>query len=57
MIIVCATDFSDLSNAAERHATELARKLAAELVLVHVTVETPLYAEQPLSMHNVVSVY
>jgi nucleotide-binding universal stress UspA family protein len=57
MIIVCATDFSDLSTAAERHAVELAAKLGAKLVFAHVTVEAPLYAEQPLAMRAVPGVY
>src|SRR5262249_3898914 len=57
MIILCATDFSDLADAAEQRAVELARTLSAELMLVHVAVETPLYAEQPFSMRNVPDVY
>jgi nucleotide-binding universal stress UspA family protein len=43
--IVCATDFSDTAEAAWEIACELARIHRAELVLVHVFVELPVYPE------------
>jgi nucleotide-binding universal stress UspA family protein len=43
--IVCATDFSDTAEAAWESACELARVLRAELVLVHVFTELPVYPE------------
>ena len=47
--ILCATDFSDTAEAAWGVACELARVHRAELELVHVFVELPLYsvAEMP----------
>jgi nucleotide-binding universal stress UspA family protein len=43
--IVCATDFSDTAEAAWELAAELARTHQAELVLVHVFIELPVYPE------------
>jgi universal stress protein A len=43
--IVCATDFSERAASAERQAVALARALGAELVLVHVGTEAPLWRE------------
>lgn len=43
--IVCPTDFSDAAEAAERQAAALAGPLGAELVLLHVATETPLWRE------------
>ena len=43
--IVCATDFSDTAEAAWDLAIELARTHQAELVLVHVFSEMPVYPE------------
>jgi nucleotide-binding universal stress UspA family protein len=43
--IVCATDFSDTAETAWEIACELARIHQAELVLVHVFVELPVYPE------------
>ena len=43
--IVCATDFSDTAEAAWEIACELARIHRAQLVLVHVFVELPVYPE------------
>jgi universal stress protein A len=43
--IVCATDFSDTAEAAWELAVELARTHQAELVLVHVFIELPVYTE------------
>jgi universal stress protein A len=43
--ILCATDFSDTAEAAWELACELARTHQAELVLVHVFIELPVYPE------------
>jgi nucleotide-binding universal stress UspA family protein len=43
--IVCATDFSTTSEAALAEAERLAGQLGAELVLLHVAVEAPLWRE------------
>ena len=43
--IVCATDFSTTSEAAVAEAERLAGQLGAELVLLHVAVEAPLWRE------------
>ncbi len=43
--ILVPTDFSDGSEAAWRLAERVARALTAELILLHVFVEAPLYAE------------
>ena len=43
--ILVPTDFSDCARRAEDRATVLARGLAAELILLHVSVEAPLYNE------------
>ncbi len=43
--IVCPTDFSERAAPAERQAVGLARALGAELVLVHVGTEAPLWRE------------
>ena len=43
--ILCATDFSDTAEAAWEAACELARTHRAELILVHVFTELPLYPE------------
>ena len=43
--IMCATDFSDTAEAAWEAACELARVHRAELVLVHVFTEPPIYPE------------
>lgn len=43
--IILATDFSERAGAAERQAVDLARALGAELVLVHVVSEAPLWRE------------
>jgi universal stress protein A len=41
--IVCPTDFSESAVGAERHAADLARALGAELVLVHVASDAPMW--------------
>lgn len=43
--ILCATDFSDTAETAWEVACELARVQQAELMLVHVFVELPVYSE------------
>jgi nucleotide-binding universal stress UspA family protein len=43
--IVCATDFSAAAEVAERQAARLAGVLGAELVLLHVASEAPLWSE------------
>jgi nucleotide-binding universal stress UspA family protein len=55
--IVHATDFSSDAEAAEAEAVRLAKALGAELVLVHVAVETPLYGESVFGMDEVKKIY
>jgi nucleotide-binding universal stress UspA family protein len=43
--ILVPTDFSDCARRAEETAITLTRALGAELILMHVSVETPLYNE------------
>jgi nucleotide-binding universal stress UspA family protein len=43
--ILIPTDFSDCARRAEETATVLGRGLGAELILLHVSVETSLYNE------------
>lgn len=57
MKIVHPTDFSVEAEAAEQEAVRLARRLGAELVLVHVATETPLYGEQVFAMPDVKRIY
>ena len=47
--ILVPTDFSPASEAAWAEARRLAKALGAELILLHVTIEMPLYAEGPFS--------
>lgn len=55
--IIHPTDFSDEANHAEREAVRLARRLGAELILLHVSVETPLYGESAFGMGDVKRIY
>jgi nucleotide-binding universal stress UspA family protein len=55
--IVHPTDFSSEAEVAEAEAAKLARTLDAELVLVHVSVETPLYSETGFGMEDLRKVY
>lgn len=55
--ILVPTDFSAASEAAWKTAGELARRLGAELVLLHVLVEAPLYSESPFAGARVREVY
>ena len=57
MKILVPTDFSECAAAAQATAADLARKLGADIVLLHVLVETPLYGEGLLSGPRVQSVY
>ena len=57
MKIVHPTDFSVEAEAAEQEAVRLAHRLNAELVLVHVATETPLYGEQVFAMPDVKRIY
>ena len=51
------TDFSECAEQARAQAIRLARALRAEIILFHVAVETPLYAEGMLGMTQVQKVY
>jgi nucleotide-binding universal stress UspA family protein len=57
MKILHPTDFSECAAQAQAMAVDLAGKLGAEIVLLQVLVETPLYGESILSMPKVQSVY
>ena len=55
--IVVPTDFSDCAEDAWGLAQRLAAVSGAELVLVHVLVEAPLFSEGPFTMDRVRKVY
>jgi nucleotide-binding universal stress UspA family protein len=55
--ILVPTDFSAGSERAWAEAGRLAARLGAELVLVHVLVETPLYSEGPFTMNRARDVF
>lgn len=55
--IIVPTDFSTCAEGAWSLAQRLARAFGAELVVVHVLVETPLYREGPFTMERVKQVY
>lgn len=57
MKILHPTDFSVCADQARAHAIGFARALGAELILLHVLVEAPLYAEGMLGMKQVQQVY
>ena len=57
MKILHPTDFSECAAQAQTTAVDLAGKLGAEIVLLQVLVETPLYGESVLNMPKVQSVY
>lgn len=57
MKILHPTDFSECAAQAQAMAVDLAGKLGAEIVLLQVLVETPLYGESILNMPKVQSVY
>ena len=55
--IVVPTDFSECAEEAWGLAQRLAAASSAELVLVHVLVEAPLFSEGPFTMDRVRKVY
>ncbi|MGH7264281.1 MAG: universal stress protein [Candidatus Rokuibacteriota bacterium] len=55
--ILHPTDFSEGAERARAEAVRLAKSLGAELLLLHVAVEAPLFREGPLSMPEVARVY
>ena len=55
--IIVPTDFSDCAEEAWALGQRLAAAFGAELVLVHVLVEAPLYDEGPFSMDRARKVY
>jgi nucleotide-binding universal stress UspA family protein len=57
MKILHPTDFSECAAHAQAAAIDLARTLGADIVLLQVLVETPLYGENVLNMPKVQSVY
>ncbi len=57
MKILHPTDFSACAEQARAQAVGLARALGAELILLHVSVETPLYGEGLMGMKEVQAVY
>jgi nucleotide-binding universal stress UspA family protein len=57
MTIVHPTDFSEEADQAEKEATALARRLGADLVLLHVSVEAPLYGEGAFGTPDLARIY
>jgi nucleotide-binding universal stress UspA family protein len=57
MKILHPTDFSECATEAQAVAVDLARRLDADLVLVQVLVEAPLYSEGFISRRQVQTVY
>ena len=55
--ILVATDFSPTSEGAWLVARRLARRLGAELVVLHVLVEAPLFSEGPFTMKHARNVF
>jgi nucleotide-binding universal stress UspA family protein len=55
--ILIPTDFSSQSERAWATARRLARAVGADVVLLHVFVETPLYSEVPLSGERIREAY
>jgi nucleotide-binding universal stress UspA family protein len=55
--ILIPTDFSDCARRAEEGAVALGRALGAELILLHVAVEVPLYNEGMSGLVNPRAVY
>lgn len=52
MRLLHPTDFSETAEQAEAQAVALARALGAEIVLLHIAVETPLYSEGGLGVQT-----
>src|SRR5262249_25410984 len=57
MKILHPTDFSDTADQAQKAAIRLAKGLGGEVILLHVTVETPLYGEGFMNRKEVREVY
>ena len=57
MNILHPTDFSECAEQARAQAIRLARALGGEIILFHVSVETPLYAEGMLAAGTVQKIY
>jgi nucleotide-binding universal stress UspA family protein len=57
MKILHPTDFSECAEQARAQAIRLARALGAEIILFHVSVEAPLYAEGMLAGSTVQKIY
>ena len=57
MTIVHPTDFSEEADQAERQAARLARSLGGEVILLHVSVESPLYGETAFGTPDVRRIY
>jgi nucleotide-binding universal stress UspA family protein len=57
MRIIHPTDFSPEAEAAESEAVRLATAFGAELLLVYVSVETPLYGETPFAIDDLAKAY
>lgn len=57
MKIVHPTDFSSGAEQAREEAIQLAQRLGAELILLHVSVETPAYGEELIGMGAVQRIY
>jgi nucleotide-binding universal stress UspA family protein len=57
MKILHPTDFSECAQQAQEEAARLARALGGEVVLFHVSVEAPLYAEGLIGVKDVEKVY
>ena len=55
--ILHPTDFSECSEAAREQAAAFARSLSAEVILLHVLVEAPLYSEGWINAKDVRRVY
>jgi nucleotide-binding universal stress UspA family protein len=55
--LLCPTDFSDAAAPAERLAVSLARTLGAELVLLHVASDNPLWRESVATTAQVRAVF
>ncbi len=55
--ILHPTDFSECSEVAREHAIAFARSLGAEVILLHVLVEVPLYSEGWINTRDVRRVY
>lgn len=57
MKILHPTDFSEDADRAQKEAIRLAQGLGAEIIVLHVTVDTPLYGEGLMNRKEVREVY